>query len=104
MCVICTPDPGQPFCSCVRMSSPPSRASPSAPPKCRAPWPTPCHSPMEVKMPLALCCMSHTPLLELTSPPAEVKAEVTNALARARDFVAEFDPELVVVFVPDHYN
>lgn len=55
-------------------------------------------------MPLALCCMSHSPLLELTQPPGELKAEVADALARARTFVSEFDPELVVMFVPDHYN
>jgi len=55
-------------------------------------------------MPLALCCMSHTPLLELTEPPAELRTEVTDALGRARAFAAEFDPDLVVMFVPDHYN
>ena len=55
-------------------------------------------------MPLALCCMSHTPLLELTSPRPELKAEVMDALGRAREFVADFDPGLVVLFVPDHYN
>jgi 2,3-dihydroxyphenylpropionate 1,2-dioxygenase len=55
-------------------------------------------------MPLALCCMSHTPLLDLTEPPGDVRAEVGDALAVARDFAAGFDPELVVIFVPDHYN
>jgi 2,3-dihydroxyphenylpropionate 1,2-dioxygenase len=55
-------------------------------------------------MPLALCCLSHTPLLELTSPPQDVKTEVMSALDQAREFAARFDPELVVLFVPDHYN
>ena len=55
-------------------------------------------------MPLALCCMSHTPLRELTEPPAELRAEVTDALDRARAFATEFDPDLVVIFAPDHYN
>jgi 2,3-dihydroxyphenylpropionate 1,2-dioxygenase len=59
---------------------------------------------MEGKMPIALCCMSHTPLLDLVEPPAGVGAEVAGALAGAADFVAEFNPELVVIFVPDHYN
>lgn len=55
-------------------------------------------------MTLALCCMSHSPLLNLPGPPAELIEDIEAALSRARDFVAEFDPELVVVFGPDHYN
>jgi len=55
-------------------------------------------------MPIALCCMSHSPLLNLPGPPAELLDDIGAALGRARDFVAEFDPELVVVFAPDHYN
>lgn len=48
--------------------------------------------------------MSHSPLLELSQPPAELTADVETAFAAARTFVAEYDPELVVVFGPDHYN
>jgi 2,3-dihydroxyphenylpropionate 1,2-dioxygenase len=48
--------------------------------------------------------VSHTPLLELTDPPQEVRAEVTRALGGAAEFVAEFDPDLTVIFVPDHFN
>ncbi|WP_299560044.1 3-carboxyethylcatechol 2,3-dioxygenase [uncultured Mycolicibacterium sp.] len=48
--------------------------------------------------------MSHSPLLNLPGPPAELLDDIGAALGRARDFVAEFDPELVVVFAPDHYN
>lgn len=55
-------------------------------------------------MPLALCCMSHSPLLNLPGPPAELLDDVESALAEARQFVAGFDPELVVIFSPDHYN
>ncbi|WP_459545510.1 3-carboxyethylcatechol 2,3-dioxygenase [Nocardia sp. X0981] len=55
-------------------------------------------------MPLAVCCVSHSPLLELPGPGPELRAEVGAALDRARDFVREFDPELVVLFAPDHYN
>ena len=29
---------------------------------------------------------------------------MTHALRQARKFVSEFDPELVVIFAPDHYN
>lgn len=55
-------------------------------------------------MSLALVCMSHSPLLELAEPPKEVRAAVDDAFARARNFVSDFDPTLVVSFAPDHYN
>ncbi|MET8419812.1 3-carboxyethylcatechol 2,3-dioxygenase [Streptomyces sp. NPDC005134] len=55
-------------------------------------------------MPLALCCLSHSPLLDLSEHPAELTADVEKALARARSFVQEFEPDLVVLFTPDHYN
>jgi len=48
--------------------------------------------------------MSHSPLLELSQPPAELAADVETAFAAARTFIKEYDPELVVVFGPDHYN
>jgi 2,3-dihydroxyphenylpropionate 1,2-dioxygenase len=54
--------------------------------------------------PIALCCMSHSPLLNLPGPPAELLDDINNHLAEARDFVTDFDPELVVIFAPDHYN
>ena len=55
-------------------------------------------------MTLALCSMSHSPLLELSQPPAELAADVDTAFAAARTFIKDYDPELVVVFGPDHYN
>ncbi|MBI3690241.1 MAG: 3-carboxyethylcatechol 2,3-dioxygenase, partial [Mycolicibacterium aromaticivorans] len=55
-------------------------------------------------MPLALCCMSHSPLLNLPGPSAELLDDINARLAETRSFVAEFDPELVVIFSPDHYN
>ena len=61
------------------------------------------HHP-ETTMTLALCSMSHSPLLELSQPPAELAADVETAFAAARKFINEYDPELVVVFGPDHYN
>ncbi|MHC9297359.1 3-carboxyethylcatechol 2,3-dioxygenase [Mycobacterium sp. LTG2003] len=48
--------------------------------------------------------MSHSPLLNLPGPSAELLDEINTALDGARQFVAEFDPELVVTFSPDHYN
>src|SRR6201994_3029318 len=53
---------------------------------------------------LALCCMSHSPLLNLRGPSQDLLDDVETALAAARDFVTDFDPELVVIFAPDHYN
>jgi 2,3-dihydroxyphenylpropionate 1,2-dioxygenase len=48
--------------------------------------------------------MSHSPLLNLPGPSPDLRAEIDTALADARGFVADFDPELVVIFAPDHYN
>ena len=55
-------------------------------------------------MPLALCCVSHSPLLELPGTPPDLVDEVGSALEEAADFVRDWDPELVVIFSPDHYN
>lgn len=48
--------------------------------------------------------MSHSPLLNLPGPPQDLLDDIDTALIQARDFVREFDPELVVIFAPDHYN
>ncbi|HEX3546457.1 MAG TPA: 3-carboxyethylcatechol 2,3-dioxygenase [Mycobacterium sp.] len=48
--------------------------------------------------------MSHSPLLNLPGPSAELLDDIESAVGAARDFVAEYDPELVVIFSPDHYN
>jgi 2,3-dihydroxyphenylpropionate 1,2-dioxygenase len=53
---------------------------------------------------LALCCMSHSPLLNLPGPSPELLDDINGAIAQARDAVRAFDPELVVIFSPDHYN
>lgn len=53
---------------------------------------------------IALCCMSHSPLLNLPGPSTELLADINAQLGQARAFVADFDPELVVIFSPDHYN
>ena len=55
-------------------------------------------------MPLALCCMSHSPLLEITEQEPELELDVHVALSTAREFAAQFDPDVVVIFAPDHYN
>jgi 2,3-dihydroxyphenylpropionate 1,2-dioxygenase len=53
---------------------------------------------------LALCCMSHSPLLNLPGPSADLLDDINTALAAAREFVRAYDPELVILFTPDHYN
>ena len=53
---------------------------------------------------LALCCMSHSPLLNLPGPSQDLLDDINAALADAREFVRAYDPELVVIFSPDHYN
>jgi 2,3-dihydroxyphenylpropionate 1,2-dioxygenase len=55
-------------------------------------------------MPLALCCLSHSPLLDTTEQDQELVLDVGAALSAARDFAAAFRPDVVVIFVPDHYN
>ena len=48
--------------------------------------------------------MSHSPLLNLPGPSRDLLDEIEAALADARQFVTDYDPELVVIFSPDHYN
>jgi 2,3-dihydroxyphenylpropionate 1,2-dioxygenase len=48
--------------------------------------------------------MSHSPLLNLPGPSQDLLDDVNAAIAQARVFVQEYDPELVVIFSPDHYN
>ncbi|MBP0623730.1 3-carboxyethylcatechol 2,3-dioxygenase [Cupriavidus consociatus] len=55
-------------------------------------------------MPLHLECLSHTPLHGYFDPAPQILAEVERAQAAARARVEAFDPELVIAFVPDHYN
>jgi 2,3-dihydroxyphenylpropionate 1,2-dioxygenase len=55
-------------------------------------------------VPLALCCMSHSPLLNLPGPSQDLLDDIDSALTQARQFVEDFDPEIVLIFAPDHYN
>jgi 2,3-dihydroxyphenylpropionate 1,2-dioxygenase len=48
--------------------------------------------------------MSHSPLLNLPGPSQDLLDDVDAALVQAHKFVRSFDPELVVIFAPDHYN
>ncbi|VVE14975.1 3-(2,3-dihydroxyphenyl)propionate dioxygenase [Pandoraea eparura] len=55
-------------------------------------------------MPIHLECISHTPLHGYFDPPDHIVSDVKRVQARARERVRAFDPELVVVFAPDHFN
>ncbi|GAA3231513.1 3-carboxyethylcatechol 2,3-dioxygenase [Pseudonocardia petroleophila] len=55
-------------------------------------------------MALAVCTLSHSPLMGENDPAPEVAAAVDAAFAQARAFIAEFAPELVLLLGPDHYN
>ena len=49
-------------------------------------------------------CMSHTPLHGYHDPAPDIVDEVERMQRSARARVAAFDPELVIVFAPDHFN
>lgn len=49
-------------------------------------------------------CLSHTPLVGYVDPAQSVLDEVDGVIARARAGIEAFDPELVFLFAPDHYN
>jgi 2,3-dihydroxyphenylpropionate 1,2-dioxygenase len=55
-------------------------------------------------MTLALFATSHTPLLPYATLPDDVRHELYGTFEVARTFVRDFDPDLIVVFAPDHYN
>lgn len=55
-------------------------------------------------MPVAAVCMSHSPLLTLADSNLRHVREVHEALDSVRRFVDDFDPDLVVLFAPDHYS
>lgn len=55
-------------------------------------------------MPVGLVALSHSPLIGLNQPEDAVVRKVDGAVERAREFIADFDPEVVVLFAPDHYN
>ncbi|RYF26605.1 MAG: 3-(2,3-dihydroxyphenyl)propionate dioxygenase, partial [Comamonadaceae bacterium] len=48
--------------------------------------------------------MSHTPLLGLNPIAPDLERQLKTAIASASAKVKEFDPELIVLVAPDHYN
>lgn len=48
--------------------------------------------------------LSHSPLIGKNDPDPEVLTRVDEAVETAKAFIRDFDPELVVLYAPDHYN
>ncbi|GAB2939790.1 MULTISPECIES: 3-carboxyethylcatechol 2,3-dioxygenase [Streptomyces] len=48
--------------------------------------------------------LSHSPLIGKNDPAPDVLARVDEAVEGAREFIRAYDPELVVLYAPDHYN
>jgi 2,3-dihydroxyphenylpropionate 1,2-dioxygenase len=55
-------------------------------------------------MSLAVCTVSHSPLMAHNEPAPGVRDRVEAAFDQARAFIRDFAPEVVVVLAPDHYN
>src|SRR6185369_10703604 len=55
-------------------------------------------------MTAAVVGLSHSPLIGKNDPEADVLERVATAVATAKAFIADFTPELVVLYAPDHYN
>jgi len=52
----------------------------------------------------AVVGLSHSPLIGKNDPDPETLARVDAAIDAARAFIADFAPDLVVLYAPDHYN
>ena len=51
-----------------------------------------------------LTCLSHTPLKGYFDPVPDVVDEVANLVAGLRAELEAYDPEIIYLFAPDHYN
>lgn len=54
-------------------------------------------------MTLKLICAAHSPLMEHLEPGPAVSAPVHAAFAQLTEEVRHYDPELIVIFGPDHF-
>ncbi|MEZ5931026.1 MAG: 3-carboxyethylcatechol 2,3-dioxygenase [Alphaproteobacteria bacterium] len=55
-------------------------------------------------MPVRMICASHTPLMDHVDADPAVDAEVRARFAELASEVEAYDPELVIVFGPDHFK
>lgn len=49
-------------------------------------------------------CMSHSPIMDRNRAAPDAEKRFWSAIEKAADYVAEAEPDLVVVFHPDHVN
>lgn len=49
-------------------------------------------------------CMSHSPIMDRNRAAPDAEKRFWSAIEKAADFVAQADPDLVVIFHPDHVN
>lgn len=55
-------------------------------------------------MSVALLAMSHSPLLGINEPKPDVNEKLNASFEEMKKRAADFDPDLVIVFTPDHFN
>ncbi|MDY5839196.1 MAG: hypothetical protein SPJ78_00520 [Corynebacterium camporealensis] len=55
-------------------------------------------------MSVELIAMSHSPLLGINDPAPEVEGKLNEAFESLKKRAKEYDPDLVIVFTPDHFN
>lgn len=55
-------------------------------------------------MPLKLICASHTPLMDHVETDPSVDAAVREHFSALAEEVRAYDPELIVIFAPDHFK
>jgi 2,3-dihydroxyphenylpropionate 1,2-dioxygenase len=55
-------------------------------------------------MPLRMICASHTPLMDHVATDPVTDREVRSHFAALADEVRRYDPELIIVFGPDHFK
>lgn len=51
-----------------------------------------------------LHCISHSPVMGFFDPDDTACTEIQAVIEEARQRIASFAPELVILFTPDHYN
>lgn len=55
-------------------------------------------------MSLVTACVSHSPLLGINAAGTGVEAVVREAFAVMAKRIASYDPELIILLAPDHFN
>ncbi|MEQ8936891.1 MAG: 3-carboxyethylcatechol 2,3-dioxygenase [Amphiplicatus sp.] len=55
-------------------------------------------------MPLKMICASHTPLMDHVETDPSIDAEVRRNFRALADEVRAYDPELIIIFAPDHFK